>query len=117
MLDGLEARALKRKARERVLRESDVETHLRDVVKARRGLALKFTSPGRVGVPDRIVLHPVPIEHQEIVAKYFRFVELKRPGKKAEPEQLLEHNRMRALGFRVHVIDTIEGVEHAFPKA
>ena len=38
--------------------ESQLERKLRDEVKAKGGLALKFVSPGTVGVPDRIVLAP-----------------------------------------------------------
>jgi hypothetical protein len=39
------------------------------------------------------------------------WVELKATGKVAEPHQYREHNRMRAVGQRVVVIDSIEGVD------
>jgi hypothetical protein len=39
------------------------------------------------------------------------WVELKAPGQKAKPHQQREHERMRAMGQRVVVIDSIEGVE------
>lgn len=40
------------------MRESEIEKYLCDRVKAEGGIALKFTSPGRKGVPDRIILMP-----------------------------------------------------------
>ena len=39
------------------------------------------------------------------------WVELKAPGKVAEPHQLREHRRMAAMGQRVVVIDSLAGVE------
>ena len=39
------------------------------------------------------------------------WVELKAPGRRVEPHQLREHIRMRAMGQRVEVIDSIEGVD------
>ena len=41
------------------------------------------------------------------------FVELKAPGKKATPQQAREHDRLRADGFSVLVVDTPEGAEKA----
>jgi hypothetical protein len=38
------------------------------------------------------------------------WVELKAPGEKAKPHQQREHERMRRMGQRVEVIDSIEGV-------
>jgi hypothetical protein len=40
------------------------------------------------------------------------FVELKAPGKKPTPGQLREHARLRELGFRVEVLDSIEAVDN-----
>lgn len=82
--------------------EREVERALVERVQAMGGLAYKFTSPGRRGVPDRIVLLPGRVP---------QFVELKRKGKKPMPHQLREHDRIRAAGGTVHVIDTIKGVE------
>lgn len=83
------------------MRESEIEDHLRKCVSGIGGVALKFTSPERAGVPDRIVLLP---------GGRIDFIELKAPGEKAEPHQLREHQRLRALGFNVYVIDSITGV-------
>lgn len=104
MLDSLEARHAAFIAKTKPVRESTVE---RAHVKASTGLSLKFTSPGRVGVPDRIDLRPIPEAHRALVAQYFWFTELKAPGKLPRPEQLREHARLRALGFRVDVIDKV----------
>ena len=41
-----------------VERERNVERRLVDLVRRRGGLCLKWTSPGTVGVPDRIVVMP-----------------------------------------------------------
>lgn len=90
--------------------EKHVEAALRDDVRTKGGNAYKFTSPGRRSVPDRLVLMPISDQaHRDIVARYIRFVETKRPGQKATSAQEREHERIRALGFRVEVIDTKEG--------
>ena len=65
-------------------------------------MPLKFVSPGKMGVPDRIVLAPG--------GRVF-FVELKRPGGKARPIQRRVMEEMGSLGFMVHVIDSLQGVE------
>jgi hypothetical protein len=91
----------------RVPRESEIER----AFVAREKCALKFVSPGRRGVPDRLVLRPVPEAVRDLVAQYVRFVELKRPGEKPRPEQVREHERLRALGYRVDVIDNMENYE------
>lgn len=78
------------------MRESKVERALISEVKKRGGLALKFVSPGFVGVPDRLVLFP---------GGRMAFVELKAPGKSLRPMQELRARKLRALGFRVYCID------------
>ena len=39
------------------------------------------------------------------------FVELKAPGEKPRPLQVAIHEEFKILGFKVEVIDTLEGVE------
>lgn len=87
------------------MRERVVEARHVVRVEAEGGLSLKFTSPGRRNVPDRIDLRPVPPEHREIVARYLRFTECKAPGAKPRHGQVREHTRLRALGFQVDVVD------------
>lgn len=62
----------------------------------RRGLAVKFTSPGFDGVPDRLALLP---------DGKMAFVEVKAPGEKPRPLQLSRHRLLRRLGFKVYVLD------------
>ncbi|MDG0507430.1 VRR-NUC domain-containing protein [Klebsiella quasipneumoniae] len=84
-------------------RESLIEKHLVAAVKTAGGVAYKFVSPGRRSVPDRIVLLP---------GGRIIFVECKSPGKAPRVDQLREHERLRALGFNVVVLDSkdMEGV-------
>lgn len=84
------------------MRERQIEIKLRDAVKVRGGLALKFTSPGTAGVPDRIVLIPGGSVY---------FVELKAPGKSLSPKQVKMATVLERLGHKVRVIDSIEQVK------
>ena len=86
--------------------ESTVERHLREEAKKRKGMALKFVSPGMNGVPDRIVLMP---------DGKMAFVELKAPGKKIRPLQEKRKRTLEELGFLVFCVDSKEmigGVLH-----
>ncbi|WFQ80478.1 VRR-NUC domain-containing protein [Xenorhabdus sp. SF857] len=85
------------------IREDVIERHLVNEVKKAGGIAYKFVSPGRRGVPDRIVILP----NGRVV-----FVECKAPGEKPRPDQLREHERLRALGQTVVVLDSknVEGI-------
>ena len=82
--------------------EKEIEAHLTRRVSERGGIAYKFTSPQRRNVPDRLVLLP---------GGSALFVECKRPGAKATAAQKREHERMRALGFAVAVVDSKEQIE------
>ena len=90
-----------------MIRESAIEAHLVRKVRAAGGIAYKWISPGRAGVPDRIVVLP---------GAYSVFVELKSPGAKPDAHQLREHQRLMKLGMRVVVIDTMEGVDQLMDK-
>lgn len=79
--------------------ERDIERALCKRVKELGGTCEKFTSPGKRSVPDRLVTLP----GGRIV-----FVELKAPGKKPTELQLKDHERRRALGCDVRVIDSME---------
>jgi hypothetical protein len=84
------------------LRENIIEEYLRNKVKAVGGKAYKFVSPGNSGVPDRLVLLP---------GGRSIFVELKSPGNMPTAKQLLQHRKLRTLGFTVLVIDSKEKVD------
>jgi len=85
--------------------ERDIESALVKRVKELKGLCEKFTSPGRRSVPDRLVTLP---------GNVVIFVELKAPGKRPTPLQLRDHQRRRALGCDVRVIDSLDQVR-VFP--
>jgi hypothetical protein len=84
------------------MREKQIETKLKREVKRIGGLALKFTSPGNAGVPDRIVLLP----NGNVV-----FAELKAPGKNLRPLQIKRKEQLETLGFKVYIIDSYEKVD------
>lgn len=79
--------------------EKDIERKLMMRVKSAGGLALKFASPGFVGVPDRVILMP----NGKIA-----FAELKAKGKKPRPIQVRRIEQLRKLGFKVYVIDNTQ---------
>lgn len=81
--------------------EKDVEAAVVKAVKGLGGIAMKFTSPNRRSVPDRICLLP----GGRVV-----FIECKRPGAKLTDKQAAEIERIRRLGFEVLVVDDVEMV-------
>lgn len=96
------------------MRESQIEKHLVKRVKELGGECRKVQFIGRRGAPDRLVMLPFRSVRVSCDAEWFNctiWVELKVPGVKPEPHQLREHERMRKMGQRVVVIDSIEGVE------
>jgi hypothetical protein len=84
------------------MRERDVETYLVNQCAKRGWLCEKFTSPGKAGVPDRLILCP---------GGYACFAEVKAPGEKPRPLQLCDHQERRALGFCVFIPDTKQAVD------
>lgn len=86
------------------MREREVESHLVKRVKALGGEVRKVQWIGRRGAPDRVVMLPSGSV----------WIELKAPGEKAKPHQQREHDRMRAMGQIVLVLDTIDAVEEWF---
>lgn len=79
------------------MQESNLEKRLTLEVEKHGGWALKFVSPGKRGVPDRLVLKS---GGQAV------FVEMKAPGKSLEPLQRKRSNQLRELGFKVYKIDS-----------
>ena len=88
--------------KETVESEKAIERKLVELVKANGGMCIKLLCDQLIGLPDRLCLFP---NHR------LAFIELKTTGKKPRKIQLYIHNRLKALGFRVEVIDTIKGVE------
>lgn len=83
--------------------ESTIESRFVNAVEKAGGLAYKITSPNRRGVPDRLVLYPIPVKHRKIVAKYVQFYELKQEKGRATPLQEYERNLLNRMGFFAEV--------------
>ena len=84
------------------MREQEIEQQLVRAVKKMGGRAVKFTSVGFDGMPDRLVLLP---------GGKCGFVEVKAPGKKPRELQVVRHEMLKAWGFKVYVADAIEQIE------
>lgn len=84
------------------MRERDIERRFTATVKQAGGIALKFTSPGQDGFPDRLVLLP---------EGRIAFVEVKATGKAPRVLQLRRHEQLRRLGFKVYVLDRPEQID------
>lgn len=85
------------------MRESTIETNLKKAVKGVGGMCLKLPALHLSGAPDRLCLMPGGLAV---------FIELKAPKKKPRKLQLIIHKRLRALGFRVEIIDSNELIKN-----
>lgn len=83
------------------MREKVIEQRLVKAVKGLGGISPKFVSPGLSGMPDRIVLLP---------DGKVGFVEVKAPGKKPRALQVVRHEKLKRLGFRVFILDEVEQI-------
>jgi hypothetical protein len=83
------------------MKEVEIEDYLVEQVKAIGGEVRKVKWIGRRGAPDRCVM----ADGKTV------WVELKRPGAKAQPHQVREHERMSRAGQWVVVIDSFELVD------
>ena len=92
------------------MRERDIEAYLVKRVKAMGGEVRKVQWVGRRGAPDRLVMLPFAKGDQWCHSCTI-WVELKAPGVKPESYQLREHERMRKMGQRVEVIDSLQRVD------
>ena len=93
------------------MRERDIEQYLVRRVKELGGEVRKVKWIGRRGAPDRVVMLPLPISVGGNRVGNLIWVELKAPGEVSEPHQHREHERMRAMGQRVEVLDSKEQVD------
>jgi len=83
------------------VRESKVEKYLDSEVQKIGGITRKWVSPGRDGVPDRIV----------IVATMVWFVEVKTVDGALSPAQIREHARLKEAGAKVFTVYGERGVD------
>lgn len=81
--------------------EKVIEQKLVALCKLNGGMCIKLLSFHILGLPDRMCLFP----KAKIV-----FVELKTSGEKPRKIQLFMIDKIRALGFRVEIIDSTEKV-------
>lgn len=85
-----------------IMCEKSIEKRLVTEVERVGGWCLKLPAIHNAGLPDRLCLFP----GGEVV-----FVELKAFGKKPRKIQTLMHQKLKAMGFRVEVIDTPEQIK------
>lgn len=90
------------------VRERDIERRLVERVKQLGGEVRKVQWLGRRGAPDRVVFLG---EQHGYNNGTVIWVELKAPGKKVEPHQAREHDRMARLGQNVYVINSFEAID------
>ena len=82
------------------VRENKVEKHLNDEIEKLGGITRKWVSPGRDGVPDRIV----------IVQGHVWFVEVKTVDGKLSKTQKREIDRLKSHGAKVDIVFGEPGV-------
>lgn len=85
------------------MRESQIESYLKEQVKKRRGETRKIKWINHRGAPDRLVWIPL--------WRYPRMAELKRPGKDLEDHQKREHKRLKRMGIQCVKLNTLSDVE------
>lgn len=83
------------------------ENYLRKRVKEERGQIRKLRWLGRRFAPDDFIWWPGPRA---------AFVEVKRPGGACTRGQLREHERLRADGWAVYVVDNFETIDAVIKK-
>lgn len=85
----------------KITSEKLVERKLVELTTLNGGMCIKLLSFHMIGLPDRLCIFPK--------AKLV-FVETKTTKQKARPIQLFMHDKIRKLGFRVEVADTVDKV-------
>ena len=83
------------------MNEKYIERKVAEAVKVKGGMALKFVSPGRIGVPDRLIL---------MRGGKLAFAELKSTGMKMRSIQIKRKRELEELGFKVYCIDKVEQI-------
>ena len=75
--------------------EAVIESYLHSTAQAQGWASYKWVSPGKVGVPDRIMIDPFGI---------VRFVEVKQLNGRLSPAQLVECRKLVAQGAEVYIV-------------
>ena len=84
------------------LSEKAIERKLVEECRKHGLLCIKFSSSTDIGFPDRLIL---------VDGGRASWVEVKSAGEKPRKTQLIRHEQLRALGFRVYVIDRTSQIE------
>ena len=79
--------------------EREIEKRVKEYARSKGFLAYKFTSPGHAFCPDCLLIAP---------GGKCVFIEFKQLGKKPTVMQAREHERLRAQGVDVWVVDSVE---------
>jgi hypothetical protein len=87
------------------VRESKIERYAVKRVKEIGGMCIKITSPGLVGMPDRLILLPDGAAF---------FAELKATHGRLSPAQHRRHAELRKVGQEVEVWNSIEKIDEVF---
>lgn len=87
--------------------EKALERKFSNEIIALGGRSYKLSAIYVAGLPDRMALLPNGVMF---------FAEIKSTGKKPTPIQKLIHKRLRALGFAVYVIDSLESLSDVIYK-
>lgn len=82
--------------------EKEIERKLVEGIRRMNGRAYKWTSPGNVGVPDRIVMLP---------GGRIYFIELKTETGRTSPMQNVQIKRIQDLKFDVRVLHGLAEVD------
>ncbi len=81
--------------------EKIIERKLVELTNLNGGMCIKLLSFHMLGLPDRLCIFP----KGKLV-----FIETKTTKQKPRPIQLFMHDKIRKLGFRVEVVDTVNKV-------
>ena len=90
-----------------MMRESRVESYLREQVREKGGRCYKWVSPGNIGVPDRIAMIP---------GGKIGFIECKRPTRDASKTQQIQLDLLADLGFMAFVVENQREVDTVIRK-
>lgn len=80
--------------------EKEIERRMCEMIRKRGGLTYKFTSPGNVGVPDRLVITPTGVVW---------FVELKTEKGRLAKIQKQQIHELEKRGANVRVVYGLQG--------